>query len=525
MYRPYIQSQLYLLPPSLQEVLGDDHPVYLINELVDQLDLRVLEKRYGPMGQPAYHPGMMLKVTLYGASVGVYSSRKLGRACRENVAFQYVSGMEKPSYKTFIEFRQRHREDMKEVFVQTVKLARKLGLARMLNVAQDGTKIGADTSKHKAMSHGRMEAEETRLKQEIEEWLKRAEAEDRTENAEYGVEEDGYSLKEELARREERLKKIQEAKAALEAREAKDHPGEPIDPKKQISFADKDARCFHKKSEGAQYVYNAQAAVDMESQIIVENHIEDSVSDAAAAPTALQKMEETLEVKPEKLVMDGGYANKETMKSCQAHEVTPVCSPAREGKESGDGKGDGLETFTHNAEKNEFRCPHGTVYKFDHWNADQTKAIYRNQEASPCGCEHERTKQGAVLRVRESHLAQREFRRILSQPENQVLYRRRKCTVEPVFGQIKSGMGFRRFLRRGRGKVASEWNMVCASFNLKKIAAQILAGTCPEGWPAARRAGEAVAMCFRRTTAICAHYFRILVCWINVDAAPFAHPV
>jgi transposase len=151
MYRSYNQSQSFLLPPSLYDFVDEGHPAHLINDLVDQLDLSVLEARYGNLGQPAYHPRLMLKVILYGFTVGVFSSRKLQRACQENLAFKYLAGLETPAFRTFIEFRQRHREDMQAVFVQTVKLARALGLARLGTVALDGTKVEANTSKHKAI--------------------------------------------------------------------------------------------------------------------------------------------------------------------------------------------------------------------------------------------------------------------------------------------------------------------------------------------------------------------------------------
>jgi transposase len=269
MYRPYDQSQQYLLPPSLQDFVNEDHPAHVINDLVDQMDLSVLEARYGKMGQPAYHPRLMLKVILYGFTVGIFSSRKLQRACQENLAFKFLAGMETPVFRTFIEFRQRHLEDMQGVFVQTARLARELGLARLGAVALDGSKVDANTSKHKAMSYGRMQEEEAKLKAEIEGLLETANAIDKQEDFEYGPKVDGYSVSEELARREQRLTNIKKAKAALEEREQREHHGEPISPKKQVSFADHDARCFAKSGDGTRYVYNAQAAVDMDSQIIV----------------------------------------------------------------------------------------------------------------------------------------------------------------------------------------------------------------------------------------------------------------
>ena len=482
MFRSYDQNQPFLLPPSLQDFVDESHPAHLINDLVEQLDpsassgqaLTALEARYGDLGQPAYHPRLMVKVILYGFTVGIFSSRKLQRACQENLAFKYLAGMESPAFQTFIGFRQRHREEMKAVFVQTVKLARSLGLARLGAVALDGTKLEANTSKHKAMSYGRMLEEEKRLKAEIDQLLETAEVTDEQENREYGPEADGYQVGEELARRQQRLKKLAEAKAALEAREKREHPSELIDPKKQVSFADHDARCFTKPGDGTRYVYNAQAAVDMDSQIIVANHIEDSVSDAHAAEPVLESMEQELDQVPGALVTDAGYGNQNTLDSCRKRGVTPVCATTREGK--ADREPCKLDRFHYDRDQDRFVCSHGYVFVFTHEHPTSGTRTYKTLEPVPCTCGHSETAdRREVIRVGQSHLAKRELRRIMDEPGHRELYRRRKCTAEPPFGQIKAAMGFRRFLYRGRQNVGSEWNLVCAAFNVKKIAALLRA--------------------------------------------------
>lgn len=514
MYRSYNQSQSFLLPPSLYDFVDEGHPAHLINDLVDQLDISALEARYGNLGQPAYHPRLMLKVILYGFTVGVFSSRKLQRACQENLAFKFLAGMETPAFRTFIEFRQRHLEDMQGVFVQTVKLARALGLARLGAVALDGSKIDANTSKHKAMSYGRMLEEEQRLQGEIQGLLETAEATDQQEDQEYGSEDDGYQVGDELARREQRLKKIQEARAALEAREQREHPGESIDPKQQISFADPDARCFTKPSDGTRYIYNAQAAVDMDHQIIVANHIEDSVSDAHAAEAVLKNLEQEQDQLPETLVMDAGYGNQDTLASCRQRGVTPVCATGREGKEDRElGK---LDRLHYDHVQDRFVCRHGHVFQFAHQHPASGTRTYKTPGPATCTCGHYETADGReVIRVDRSHLAKRELQRIMAEPGYRELYRRRKYTAEPPFGQIKAGMGFRRFLYRGKEKVGSEWNLVCAAFNVKKLAALLgtsrhpanpgqttpfsLAGllarvirwACPRAYPVARLAQAA----------------------------------
>ncbi len=473
MFRSYDQDQIFLLPPSVKEFIDEKHPAHLINDLVEKLDIKVFILRYGERGQPAYSPRMMLKVILYGMTVGVFSSRKLARACRENLAFKYLAGMETPAFKTFIEFRKRHREEMADLFVQTVRLAKEMGFALLSSVALDGTKMQADTSKHKAMSYGRMQEEEKKLKAEMEELLQKAQQIDEQEGRDVGVEGDGYSLSDELALREKRLAKIEEAISALRAREERDHPKEPIDPKRQISFADPDARCFTKKSDGTEYIYNSQAAVDMGSQIIVENHIEDCVSDAQAAETSLTKIKKEQGVVADQMVMVSGYANTDTLEVCERHEVTPVCAPSREKRvEHILGAKPQEEGVRYDLRENRFLCPHGVIFLFSHGTANGQRAVYQSQGEISCSCGRRSRRKGySTLTVRKSHLAMRRLKEIKERPEMQALYRRRKSTVEPVFGQIKCGMGFRRYLYRGLSNVRSEWNLVCAAFNLKKMAA------------------------------------------------------
>ena len=243
-----------------------------------------------------------------------------------------------------------------------------------------------------------------------------------------------------MGRREKRLAKIEQAKKALEERERRDNPDKPIDPKKQISFADQEARCHSKKSDGTEYVYNAQAAVDMDSQVIVENHIEDSVVDARAAKPALENMKQDLGVVPDKLVADAGYGNKNTLAACQDHEVLPVCATAREGKDGASGK---LDEFGYDRDRDEFTCPHGQVFRFDHALAKDGKRVYRSSMVMGCGCGGRANRDGrGVVEALTGHFAKRELRRIMEEPGHGDVYRRRKCTVEPVLGRFRSGWDF-----------------------------------------------------------------------------------
>ncbi len=235
---------------------------------------------------------------------------------------------------------------MGTVFKETVRVARTMGLVGMGEMAVDGTKILSDTSKHKAMSYGRMQEEEERIKGEIDAWIKKSCEEDAREEgtpegpevlptplAEGAARKEAIAqAKEEIAIRKEKLEKIQTAKAELEKREAQENPGKEIEKTKQISFADPEARVFSKKSEGTEYVYNAQVAVDMESQIIVGTDLTQTVSDSRAIGGMLEKILETTGELPEMLVADAGYGNVHTLESCEEAGVIPVVATARERK-------------------------------------------------------------------------------------------------------------------------------------------------------------------------------------------------
>ncbi len=218
-FRPYDPDQLLVLPPSLQEWLPGDHLAYFVSEVVDALDLSVIYESYAEeRGYPPYHPAMMTKLWLYGYACSVRSARKLQRATREDVGFRVLCAGNEPDFRTLSEFRRRHLEALGGLFAQVFQLCREAGLVKLGHVAIDGTKVKANASKHKAMSYARMVAEEARLTSEVERWLAEVEANDRAEDERYGADKTGDELPEELRYREGRLKKIREAKAALEER-------------------------------------------------------------------------------------------------------------------------------------------------------------------------------------------------------------------------------------------------------------------------------------------------------------------
>ena len=292
-YCPYDPDQQLLLPAALQEWLPDDHLAYFVSDVVDHLDLSAIMARYQREGRggPPYHPRMMVKVLLYGYCMGVASSRRIALRLHEDIAFRVLAANNTPDFRTISDFRKDQLAALAGLFLQVLELCRKAGLVKLGHVALDGTKVKANASKHKAMSYGRMKEKEAELAREVDELLKRAEEVDQEEDRRYGRNRRGDELPEDLAFRESRLRKIREARDALEAEaraaaeqaavEGRSHSGVPED-KAQRNFTDPESRIMPVPG-GRDFLqgYNCQAVVDSVHQVIVAARATNQPSDNA----------------------------------------------------------------------------------------------------------------------------------------------------------------------------------------------------------------------------------------------------
>jgi transposase len=435
-FRPYDQDTLLLMPPSVRDWVDPDGLPAFIDALVGELDLRpFLAAHEEPRGMPPYHPAMMLKVLLYGYTLGVRSSRRLEERLRSDVGFMYLAGQARPDHKTISEFRRRHLAALEGLFLESLRLCRAAGMARLGRVALDGTKVRANASRHKAMSHGRMAEREASLEAEVARILAEAEATDAAEDALYG-DARGDELPEALRRPEARLARIREAKAALEA-EARERSGDPAavpDPKAQRSFTDPDSRILLSKPDGFIYGYNAQAVVDDAHQVIVATSLETSATDTAHLPALVDQVEANTGRRPRRLLADAGYQSDENLAHLEARGIDAHVAVRRE-----------------------------------------------RHSAAPPPAPRGRIPKGLSRRER--------MARKLRTKKGRAHYARRKAIVEPVFGQLKEARGFRRFHLRGRVKVTAEWHLVCAVHNLGKLFRSGRAGRVIEGRSGRRGAG------------------------------------
>lgn len=442
-YRAWQPDQVFLLPPSMRDWLPEGHLVYFLLDVVEGLDLSAIDQVYqkkDPRGERPWNPRMMVALLLYGYCLGVRSSRRLEKATYEDVAFRVLTGGTHPDHSSIADFRKTHLDAISALFLEILRLCEKAGIVKLGRVALDGTKMKANASKHKAMSHLRMKQREAELRAEIAAMLKEAGVEDTKEDAIHGRDNRGDELPEALRRRQERLRRIDEAKAALEAeaKAARDHelaereasrrdppdaPAPPTLPEHQVrhdaagepkpdaqrNFTDPDSRIM---KQGKDFVqgYNAQAVVDDEAQVIVAAAVTNQPADAQHLPAMIAAVEDSLGRRPVQVLGDAGYFSAENNEFCEARGIDGLLSVGRE---------------KHVLDPSTAAAP-----------SKDSRADMRARLHTIIG-------KGA--------------------------YSRRKCIVEPVFGQIKDARGIRSFLLRGLGQVRGEWNVICLTHNLLKL--------------------------------------------------------
>ena len=440
-FRDWSRDQALLLPPSVHDFVPADHlSRFVVTLVTEELDLSAIMASYkGEKGQPPYHPAMMVSLLLYAYAVGIYSSRKIAKACVERVDFMAIVALQAPDFHTVSEFRRRHLGGLSGLFVQVLKLCAAAGLVQLGHVALDGTKIKANASKHKAMSYAYMKDREAELQAEVDSWLKTAEAADAAEDKAYGADRRGDEMPEWVANKEARLAKLRQAKAELEAeakakavaeKAARDQaagndendkpphgrkpaaPSATPDPKAQRNFTDPESRIL-KTKDGYIQGYNAQAAVDAKAQIIVAHTLTNNGSDQGQLAPLLDGIKANLGRNPDEASADAGYCSTANLRTLSRRRIKGYIATGRQ--------------------------KHGT-----------TSATTKRPG-----------KPGSLL----ARMSER-----LRRAGHRSRYRLRKQVVEPVFGQIKEAGGFRQFLLRGIVKVKAEWAMICTVHNLRKLA-------------------------------------------------------
>ncbi len=325
-FKGYEQDQGELFPAHLSEALDRGDPVFFISDLVEGLDLEVLERRYASMGEHAYPPRLLLKLWLFGAVSGVYSGRELAQRLRWDLRFRYLAGGLYPDFRTINRFRVRHREDFAEVFRQTVRTAQASGLVKLGRVAIDGSKIRANRSRHKAMSHGRLKQSEEALEDEIAQILAQMDECNEAEDDEHGDDDGSGSLPTELQDRKKRVAKLRAVREQLEAER-----GSELKASSQKSFADPEANMMMTGEGSLQYCYNAQAATS-EDGVIVAAEITTSPRDVGQLVPMIEAVKANTGRKPGMAVADNGYLSESNLMQLRQRRQRCLVAAGREGK-------------------------------------------------------------------------------------------------------------------------------------------------------------------------------------------------
>jgi len=443
-YRQWNPNQQYLLPLSVQDWLPENDLVYFMLDTVNELDISAITQKYEQekRGFPPYHPRMMAALLLYSYCRGVFSSRKIMQACQERISFKVIVGDDIPDFRTISDFRKLHLKELQQLFVQVLRLCQEAGLVKLGHIALDGTKIKANASRHKAMSYGRMLTEEKRLKEEIKQLLEKAQVIDDQEDNEYGTDRRGDELPEELGRRASRLKRIQEAKTALEtkakaaaqqAQKQREQESSANDDKpkrgrkhkaisevpadnKQYNFTDPQSGIMKANNKGWDQCGNAQAAVDSAEQIILACDVTDESNDKQQFEPMVEQTQENVgeDKKIKAASADSGYYSESNVKFAEDKNIDAYIATKRN----------------------------------------------KHSDSVPKAPRGRSPKDSTV---------QEKMARKLRTKKGRETYSKRKSVVEPVFGQIKRARGFVQFSLRGLEKMRGEWAIVCLTHNLLKL--------------------------------------------------------
>ena len=438
-YRDWSADQAYLFPPSPKDWLPEADLVYFLLDTVTTLDLTPLFAHYERelRGQPPFHPRMMVALLLYCYATGTRSSRKIMRRCHVDVACRVIVGEDVPDFRTISDFRKIHLARLETLFVEVLKLCALAGLAKVGTIALDGTKVKANASRHKAMSYDRMKSEEIRLKQEIAKLLAEAEATDKAEDIQHGLDRQGDELPEELARRQSRLavilaaKKLLEERAVIEAAQeaarreaegkppAKTSPSEAVPgPKDQINFTDPGSRIMKASNKGWDQCGNAQAVCN-EDQIILAADVTDQANDVRQAVPMVDQAQANLDAAGVKETMkamlgDAGYYSETNATALEQRGIEPYLA---------------TERLKH----------------------------HEKIAAAPRG------------RIPKDLSAKQRMARKLRTKKGRAMYAKRKGMIEPIFGQLKQVLGFRQFAMRGLASMRGEWRLMATVHNLLKL--------------------------------------------------------
>jgi transposase len=478
--KSYDQDQMFLLPPSLNEWVKEDHPSRVFSEIIDKLDTTAFRQSKAE-GRPAYHPAMMIKVLLWGYATGVRSSRKIEEKLEQDVVFMWLAGLEKPDFRTLCLFRTNNRGALEKIFTDVIIVAKTMGMATLGLVALDGSKVRANSGIGTFKKLGDWKEILKEAKEEVQRIISEAENIDKEEDKIHGDDKRGSELPKEIEKVQDRIEKIESL-----IKKAKELGRED---ESRASLTDAEASFMHKGNTSIP-AFNAQLAVT-EDQLIVYADVTAEPVDVNQTKRAVEGIKETVKEKPKVVVADTGYGGGENLRYLEDNTIDGYI-PSEDERRIGSKKRQkamehlfAKEIFKYDARNDKYICPQGETLmpvartQFKSKYSKREVATYRTERGTCAACPLREkcttsVKLGRAI-TRDGYEEYRErMKEKLSTSEGRSIYGKRKCLVEPVFGQMKTRGGFSQFLLRGLRKVRLEWKIAAIAHNLLKITTAIM---------------------------------------------------
>ena len=461
-YKDYRQEQKFLLPPSLDEFVPQDHEVRIINDVVGHLDLSSLREKHSGGGAPAYDPAMILKVVIYAYSLGVYSSRKMARGLKTDTAFMYLSAMQCPDFRTLCLFRSSNADILPEIFVQVVRLCASLGMIKLGHIAIDGTKLKANASVRRSLKKEELETEIERLKAEVKGMIRVSEEIDKQEDEEH-PDGDGSEMPVDLQDKERRLKKLQEAQKVLDEEKLR-----------KVNVTDPEARLMQNKQHRIEPAYNIQVAVDDQEQVIVAAEVSQKSADYDEFQTLLEQTKQNLGHSPQQVSADCGYFRYENLEYAEREGIDAYIPDNMlewlDRKPDSEKRYD-KSNFRYDASQDFYICPEGKLLKpITKHQGKHPATVYAGESCNGCQTKDQCTR--ARFRSISQHGREKLVYRMrdkLRTAQGKRTYLKRMYTVEPIFGDMKLNRSKLLTSLRGLAKTRVDFLLMCLCHNIRKI--------------------------------------------------------
>jgi len=478
----YIQShknQSWLLPPSIEDLIPEDHICFLVESLIDHLDYEVFHIKYSGAGHPAYHPRILLKLLIMGVLDRVRSSRRLARSARENIVYMYLSEKLSPDFRTISDFRKDNPTLVKEVFKHTVSFAKGEGLLDLSHFSTDGSKVKANASNRKVLTKEELAVLLRFVNEELEEWTKQDNQEDRAFGDLRGSNHLPKQSKKIIRKAAQYyVKKVQMSGVAFKEKVQNRLQAAHVEAEKQglrkVSITDPESRFMMNKKGRIELSYNPQLTVDKKGFVLANDVCQNAHDGGQLKPQVLQ-VEENLGGLCEETAwsFDAGYFEGANIKFLTDKKIDGYIPDNKGDKKTGPFD---KKHFRYNASRDEFRCPENQIVAFlgEHFDKQKKKMIrvYKGESCMPCRSRSNCTKRKDGIRYLKMYPWEDERNAMLAKmktPEAKEVYRLRQQIVEPAIGDIKENQGLRTFLTRGLQGAKIEFNLACTARNLKKI--------------------------------------------------------